>query len=107
MQNMRISIAKDEPPMNNEPCHGDPPQVNGMVGLVGCFEECFIPDTTTGSVTGDYLLIPGGKYTDNTASPPKMYNNDYYCGEGLANEENSVRVKMPGPVIVRSGHFIS
>ena len=107
MQNMRISIAKDVT-ANNGQCHGDLPQVNGRDGLVGCFEECFIPDTSnTGSITGDYLLIPAGKYTDNSTPPPKMYNNDYYCGVGLANIENRVRVEMPGPVIVRSGHFIS
>ena len=91
---MKISIAKSVTLF----CH---PAVN----TIGCFGDCFEP--ATGKITGDYLLIPGGKYTDNTASPPKMYNNDYYCGEGLANIDNSVRVQMPGPVIVRSGHFIS
>ena len=105
MPSMRISIAKDE---QGEPCHGTVPQVSGRDGKVGCFEECFTPDITTGSITGDYLLIPGGKYTDNTApAPAKMYNNDYYCGEGLANIENRVSVETPGPVIVRSQHCIS
>ena len=111
MQNMRISIANDKPPMNNEPCHGDPPQVNGRTGLVGCFEECFTPDTNTGSVTGDYLLIPGGLYEIPTASGSaqgklyELYKNDYYCGEGLASKDGMVRVDMPGPVTVRSGHI--
>ena len=76
-------------------------------GKFGCFEDCTM-DTTTGSITGDYLLIPGGLYEIPTASGSaqgKLYKNDYYCGEGLANKDGMVRVDMPGPVTVRSGHI--
>ena len=71
----------------------------------GCFEDC---TGKTGSITGDYLLIPGGLYEIPTASGSaqgKLYKNDYYCGEGLANKDGMVRVDMPGPVTVRSGHI--
>ena len=75
-------------------------------GKFGCFEDCAMPATMTGSISGDYLLIPGGMYNEppagNADSPVTMHKNDYYCGEGLANKNGMVRVDMPGPVTVRS-----
>ena len=53
--------------------------------------------------TGDYLLIPGGKYTD--MKEENTYYNDIYCGEGLGDhhtgDNEMVSVDRPGPVTLR------
>ena len=80
-------------------CHQD--QSNN--DKFGCFEDC---TGNSGSITGDYLLIPGGIYVDGGSnSQGKMYKNDYYCGEGLAIKDGIVRSNMPGPVTLRSGYI--
>ena len=73
---------------------------------IGCFEDCTVPDPTAPPtmppITGDYLLIPGGMYTDPAATATTTYKNDYYCGVGLGNTGNVVSVDSPGLVTVRS-----
>ena len=108
MPSMKISMA-DVTPTPTPSCHGVPPQVGGATLKVGCYEQCTNTDPTTGSPIGDYLHISGAMYEEisTTSQMIKTHNNNYYCGEGLANKENRVTVELPGPVTVRSKHFLS
>ena len=111
MPSMKISYKVPSPRPSNPPCQGDPPKVGGVDQKLGCYEECTKPDPSTGSLTGDYLHISGAMYEEPPASGAtsqvtQTHNNNYYCGEGLANNENRVSVEIPGPVTVRSQHIL-
>ena len=75
----------------------------------GCGRECYknLTSTSEKKKTGDYLLIPGGKYNDKTGVGKKTYYNDIYCGDGLGdydmsfNGQEMVSVDRPGPVTLR------
>ena len=100
---MKINIIspKTPSPLLSTKCHP------GTETEVGCFDDCHTPDGTTGATSGDYLLIPGGMYIEDTvlSSTTRVYKNDYFCGVGLANlAENKVKVNPSGPAFVRSLH---
>ena len=81
----------------------------------GCDEQCYNNSTVNPvDPTGDYLIIPGGKFMiEDDSGVMKTYNNEIYCGIGLAgrsennlNSDDDTRVDLvevdkPGLVTVR------
>ena len=80
----------------------------------GCNEQCYNSTANPVEPTGDYLMISGGKFMiEYGTSVMKIYNNEIYCGIGLAgrsennlNSDDDTRVDLvevdkPGLVTVR------
>ena len=73
----------------------------------GCGRECYNINSTNEPAkkgkTGDYLLIPGGRYNNKMGGMKMTYYNDIYCGDGLGDFDGNgkVQVERPGPVSLR------